>query len=463
MHRGRRVRCRMAAPDPTTLGVLGLARAYREGVLDPVEATEAHLDRIVAGDVYRLVTAGRARRQATAASRRWRQGRLRGPLDGVPIAVKDLLDTGGDVTGAGSPALFGAAPAAEDAPVAARLDAAGAVFLGKTTMTELAFSGLGLNPHTGTPGNAVDPTRVPGGSSSGTAVAVARGWAAAGVGSDTGGSVRIPAAFNELVGLKTTDGALPTDGAVALSTTLDTLGPIARDAADAWALWRAMAALPVAPLAEPPARPRLWAPATVWQEGLDAGVRARFEATLEALAAAGARIARDPLPELAELDALFPRYGSFAAHEAWALYEDLLARHEARMDARVVARIRAVAGRPSSDYVRLGYARQRLRRAVAARAAGFDALVAPTVAVAPPRIAPLEADVGAFLAANAVVLRNTTVVNLLGVPAATVPIGRDADGLPVGLMLATGAGEDALALALAGWVERVRPRAAAGA
>ena len=445
----------MAPTDPTTLGVLGLARAYRAGDLDPLDVAEAHLARIAPGDVLRLVTADRARHQAAAASRRWRQGRLRGPLDGVPIVVKDLLDTEGDVTGAGSPAFFARSPAAEDAPVAARLDAAGAVFLGKSTMTELAFSGLGLNPHTGTPGNAVDASRVPGGSSSGTAVAVARGWAAAGVGSDTGGSVRIPASFNGLVGLKTSDGALPVDGAVALSTTLDTQGPLARDAADAWALWRAMAALPVAPLAEPPARPRVWAPPTVWQEGLDAGVQQRFEEALAMLEAAGARVDRDPLPELAELDALYPRYGSFAAHEAWALYEELLAAFDGAMDARVVARIRAVAGRPSSDYVRLGYARERLRRAVAERAAPFDALLAPTVAVAPPAIAPLEADVAAYLAANAAVLRNTTIVNLLGAPSATVPIGRDEAGLPVGLMLTTAAGEDALALALAGWVERL--------
>lgn len=451
----------MPVPDPTELGVLELAAAYREGTLDPSDVVEGHLARVVPGDVLRLVTADRARRQAAGAARRWRLGRLRGPLDGVPIVVKDLLDTEGDVTGAGSPALFGDPPAAQDAPVAARLEAAGAVFLGKATMTELAFSGLGLNPHTGTPGNAVDPSRVPGGSSSGTAVAVARRWAAAGVGSDTGGSVRIPASFQGLVGLKTSDGAIPTDGAVALSTTLDTLGPIARDVADTWALWRAMAALPVATMPRWSTAPRLWAPPTVWQDDLDPGVRARFEACLTELAAAGAAILREPLPELAELNALFPRYGSFAAHEAWALYEDLIAVHEGVMDRRVVARIRAAAGRPASDYVRLGYARERFRRAVAERAAGFDALVAPTVAVPPPAIAPLERDDAAFLAANAAVLRNTTLVNLLGAPAATVPIGPDGAGLPVGLMIVTALGEDAAALVLAAWVEDVCRGAAA--
>jgi len=445
----------MPTTDPTRLSLMALAAHYREGELDPAAVTEAYLARCSAGDVLRLITAERARSQAAAAQRRWRRGRMLGPLDGAPIVIKDLLDTAGDVTGAGSPALFGDPPAAVDAPVVARLDAAGAVFLGKSTMTELAFSGLGLNPHTGTPGNAFDASRVPGGSSSGSAVAVARRWAVAAVGSDTGGSVRIPAAFQGLVGLKTSDGAIPTDGAVALSTTLDTIGPIARDAADAWAVWRAMAALSVAPLAAAPARGRFWAPTTVWGEDLDAGVRDRFERALAALRSAGHEVVEAPLAELAELDGLFPRFGSFAAHEAWALYEALLERHGDRMDRRVVDRIRAVAGRPSSDYLRLGYARDRLRGAVWAQATGFDALLAPTVVGAPPSIAALDADVGAYMAANARVLRSTTIGNLLGAASATVPIGRDGLGLPVGLMITTPPGEDAAALAWAGAVERL--------
>jgi aspartyl-tRNA(Asn)/glutamyl-tRNA(Gln) amidotransferase subunit A len=440
---------------PSRPSLTSLAARYRQGELDPADVVEAYLADLAPGDVLRLVTADRARAQAAAASRRWRRGSLRGPLDGVPIVIKDLLDTAGDVTGAGSPALFGAAPAAADAPVAARLDAAGAVFLGKSTMTELAFSGLGLNPHTGTPGNAYDAARVPGGSSSGSAVAVARGLAVAAIGSDTGGSVRIPAAFNGLVGLKTTDGSIPTDGAVPLSTTLDTLGPIARDAADAWALWRAMAALPVAPLPVAERPGRFWAPPTVWCDGLDDGVSARFEGALAALRDAGHAIVLEPFDELVELDGLYARYGSFAAHEAWALHEALLEQHGNRMDARVVDRIRAVAARPASDYLRLGYARERVRRAAWARTTGFDALLAPTVRIAPPAIAPLERDDAAYVAANAQVLRNTTLGNLLGGPVATVPIGLDAEGLPVGLMVATAPGEDAAALAWAAAVERL--------
>jgi aspartyl-tRNA(Asn)/glutamyl-tRNA(Gln) amidotransferase subunit A len=432
-------------PDSDAPTLMELAGLYRTGERNPSEVTEAMLARLEPGSVVRLVTRERARAQAAAATQRWRRGQLRGPLDGIPIVIKDLLDTAGDVTGAGSAALFDQPPAVQDAPVAARLDAAGAVFLGKSTMTELAFSGLGLNPHTGTPGNALDRSRVPGGSSSGSAVAVALGLALAAVGSDTGGSVRIPAAFNGLVGLKTSDGAIPCDGAIPLSTTLDTLGPIARDAADAWALWRAMASLPDAPLPSAPVRGRFWAPPTVWREELDPVVAASFDACLAALREAGHRVDESPLPELAELDALYARYGSFAAHEAWALHAGLLERAGGRIDPRVSQRIRSAAGRPASDYIRLGYARQRLRGAVWDAAAGYDALLAPTVAVLAPTIAPL-ADDDAFVRANAAVLRNTTLGNLLAGPAATVPIAGADPRAAVGLMVLTPPGEDAAAL-----------------
>lgn len=453
--RRRAVRCVVSTSDPTTLQVTELAALYRDGSLDPAVVTEAYLAKVSAGPVLRLLTETRARAQAAAASRRWRRGHLMGPMDGVPIVVKDNVDTEGEVTGAGSPAYFGDPPAAMDAPVAARLDAAGAVFIGKSTMTELAFSGLGLNPHTGDLGNAFDAERVPGGSSSGSAVAVATGWAAAAVGSDTGGSVRIPASFNGLVGLKTTDGALTTEGVVPLSTTLDTLGPIARSARDAWAMWRAMASLPVALLPElPPAR-RFWAPPTVWQEGLDGGVRERFEAALAALVAAGHRLHRDPLPELAEIDAIYGRYGSISAYESLVVHGERMDRFEALMDRRVVQRIRRAAGRPATDYLRMVYERRRLRRVVAERMLGFDALLAPTVAVSPPRIADMNADDEAYLGGNAAVLRNTAVVNLLGLPAASVPVGLDPGGLPVGLMVCTAAGEDGLALSVAREVERL--------
>jgi aspartyl-tRNA(Asn)/glutamyl-tRNA(Gln) amidotransferase subunit A len=446
----------MEHADPTTLTIAALGAGYRDGRLDPVEVTEAYLARIAPGDVYRLVTAERARRGAEASRRRFAAGVSAGPLDGVPIALKDLIDTEGDVTGAGSPPLMEGPPAAADAPVAARLDAAGAVFLGKTTMTELAFGGLGTNPHTGTPGNAFDPERVPGGSSSGSAVAVATRRAAAAVGSDTGGSVRIPASFNGLVGLKTTDGLIPREGCVPLSTTLDTLGPIARTCDDAWILFGAMAGLPPAPLPEAPRRWRLWAPPTVMFEGLDEGVAAAAHAALEAIAGAGHALDRSPLPALREVDELYRRFGSFAAHEALAAFEGLLEREGGRMDPRVVTRIEAVRGRPAVDYIRLGRERARLCAAIWEAAMGCDAFVLPTVAVPPPKVSALASD-DDYIAHNLAVLRLTTLGNVLGGPVATLPIG-EAGGLPVGLSVATAPGEDALALSLARGVARLLGR-----
>lgn len=445
----------MEPSDPTRCTLGELAAAYRRGSLDPVDVTEAFLERIEEGDTYRLVTAARARRQAEAARRRLRSGHDAGPLDGVPIALKDLIDTEGDVTGAGSPPLYERPAADRDAPVAARLDAAGAVFLGKTTMTELAFSGIGINPHTGTPANALVPDRVPGGSSSGSAVAVATGRACAAIGSDTGGSVRIPASFNGLVGLKTTDGLLPLDGCVPLSTTLDTLGPIARTCDDAWAVFSAMAGRPSTPLPEAPARLRLWAPPEPLAMGVVREVGSAFERTLEALAGAGGAVERRPLPALTELDGLYARYGSFAAHEAFARYEELLERSGDRMDGRVVRRIQAARDRPSSDYIRLTLERRRLCGVVWDALGGCDAIVLPTVAVPPPPLERLLRDDDAFLEANLQVLRLTTLGNLLGGPVATVPIGTDADGASIGFSVACRPFEDREALSVARAVARL--------
>lgn len=434
--------------DVTTLSVSELASAYRTGDLRAVEVSEAYLGRLEPGPVYRLVTAERALAQAERADELFARGTDLGPLQGVPLALKDLMDTRGDVTSAGAKVFLDNPPAAQDAPAAARLDAAGAVFLGKTNMTELAFSGLGLNPHFGTPGCALDAARVPGGSSSGSAVAVATGLAGAAIGSDTGGSVRIPAAFNGLVGLKTTDGAVPTAGCVALSSTLDTLGPITRTVADAWHVWRVLTGEPPAPFAPREVRGlRLLAPTTVLQEELDAEVKAAFEAACEALREQGATVEVCDLPSLAELNSLYGRFGSFAAMEAFALYEDRLQGRGEGFDPRVSARILASRGRSAADYIRLGYERRRLQRAFWVACEGFDAVLAPTVAVLPPRVADLRED-EAYFAANALVLRNTTLFNLLGVPAVSVPCAP-----MIGLMVAARPHQEALTLAVGSALE----------
>ncbi|MDR9391472.1 MAG: amidase family protein [Trueperaceae bacterium] len=437
----------MLPDDPTRATLTALAAAYRRGAVRPSDVTEACLARIEPGPVWRTATADRARAAARAADRAFAAGVDLGPLQGIPLAVKDLFDMAGEISAAGSAArLARGEVAAVDAPVVARLDAAGAVLLGRTHMPELAFSGLGLNPHVGTPDRVGGPGEVPGGSSSGSAVAVARGEAVAALGSDTGGSVRIPAAFQGLVGLKVTDGALPPEGIVPLSTTLDTTGPIARSVEDAWAMWRALAALPPAPMPDAPGALRLAAPPTVLREALDAPVAAAFDAALDAVRAAGHAVDEAPRPLLAELHALYPRYGSFAAHEAWAIHQALLEGGDPPVDRRIAARIRAAEGRPSSDYVRLHRTRDALRAELWADLQGVDAVLAPTVAVTPPARAPLEGDDDAYVAANGAVLRNTTLFNLAGGPAATLPLDPVAG---IGLMVATAPGREGHALAVA--------------
>ena len=437
--------------DPTTLTLVELCDAYRAGRLRPTEATEAYLEKIAPGDVYRVVTAERARQQAKRAERLLEQNIQLGPLLGIPLALKDLIDTAGEVTAAGSKVLEQNAPAAEDAPVAARLDAAGAVFLGKTTMTELAFSGIGINPHFGTPPNALDAARVPGGSSSGSGVAVAKGLACAAVGSDTGGSVRIPAAFNGIVGLKTTDGALPTDGCVPLSTTLDTLGPMTRTVEDAWCLWRALAARPYKKLEPAPDKLNLLVPTNVVFDEADAEVVTAFEVVLDDLETQGHSLERRKVPELDEIRDLYNRYGSFAGHESLALYEEMMRTRADDIDPRVSKRI-LHGERPASDYIRLGYARQELLRRFWETYNAYDAVLAPTVAILPPTVASLAED-EAYFTANRLCLRNTMLFNFLSGPAASVPCGVTGAGLSVGLMVAVSPNQEALALSIAKRVE----------
>jgi aspartyl-tRNA(Asn)/glutamyl-tRNA(Gln) amidotransferase subunit A len=423
--------------EPTGLTLVELGAAYRDGRLRPADAVEAWLERIVEGPLYRVVTAGRARRQAARADALFQAGVDRGPLQGIPIALKDLIDTEGEVTAAGSAVLAEGSPASGDSPAAARLDRAGAVFLGKANMTELAFSGLGLNPHFGTPGCALDPDRVPGGSSSGSAVAVATGLACVAIGSDTGGSVRIPAAFNGIVGLKTTDGAIPTAGCVPLSPTLDTLGPLARTVPDAWHTWRALADLPPAPFPGPAEdRLRLLVPESL-AAGLEPEVARAFQDACERLAAAGNALERSPVPVLDQVAELYARHGTFAGIEGFALHRELLERGGGRIDPRVSTRILAYADRTRDDLARLVEARARVRREMEGIARPYDALVAPTVPILPPRIRDLASDL-AYLEANASVLRNTQIFNFLGWPAASVPCGRTPAGLSVGLMVAAG-------------------------
>jgi amidase/aspartyl-tRNA(Asn)/glutamyl-tRNA(Gln) amidotransferase subunit A len=386
---------------------------------------------------------------ARAVAARVDAGRAAGaslpPLAGLAVSIMDLFDVAGEVTGAGSTLLAADPPARSDAPAVARLRAAGAAFIGRTNMSEFAFSGVGINPHHGTPANpaaaAIDATpRAPGGSTSGGATSVASGAAWVALGSDTGGSIRIPAALQGLVGFKSTARLVPTDGAVPLSTTLDTVCAITRSVGDAALVHEVLAARRVALAGRTAAGLRLALPTTLMLDDLEPAVAAAFERAVRALRAAGARIDEIPLPELGEVAAINAT-GGFSPAEAWAFHRARLATDEARYDPRVAARIRRGQSMSAADYIDLLNARRswiaRMERALE----GFDAALSPTVPCVAPPLAPLVADDAAFFATNGRLLRNASVVNLLDGCAVSLPCSA-AGELPVGLMLWTTALRD---------------------
>ena len=407
------------------------------------------------------VAAGRARAAADAADALLAAGRRPSslaPLAGLPVTVKDLYDVEGEVTLAGSAVRHDAAPAAADAPAVARLRAAGAAIVGRTNMTEFAFSGLGLNPHHGTPRNPCDAAvaRIPGGSSSGAAVSVALGLAVAGLGSDTAGSIRIPAALCGLVGFKNTQARTPLAGAFPLSHTLDTVCSMSRSVDDCLLVDAVLAGAPLAVPARAVRGLRLALPRTLMLDGLDAAVARAFERALAALAQAGAEIVELPLAELSEI-AQINAPGGFSPVEAFATHREALATRRAAFDPRVVARIALGEAVSAADYLRIVRRRADWIVRVTARLAGFDALVAPTVPCVAPPIDALATD-EAFFKANGLVLRNTLAVNFLDGCAFTLPCQAPGE-LPVGLMLAAPGGRDA---ALAGVARAVEAQLAAG-
>jgi aspartyl-tRNA(Asn)/glutamyl-tRNA(Gln) amidotransferase subunit A len=399
-------------------------------------------------DQTALAAARRADAQAA-------EGAALPPLAGLPVTVKDLFDEAGVVTTAGSRIRRDAPPAAADAPAVARLRAAGAAVVGRTNMSEFAFSGVGINPHFGTPRNPADERvgRIPGGSSSGAAVGVALGLAVAGLGSDTGGSIRIPAALNGLVGFKGTQSRVPLEGAFPLSTTLDTVCSMSRSVADCLLVDGVLAG---APLAVPPMLPRglrLLVPTTLMLDALDATVAEAFARALKRLAAAGATLVERALPELSEI-AEINAPGGFSATEAWAAHRDAMSTQRAEFDPRVAARIAPGEGVSAADYLRMQRRRRGWIERVERALAGFDALVAPTVPMVAPEIAPLigPANDALFFKTNGLLLRNTFTVNFLDGCAFSLPMQREGE-LPSGLMLAAAGGRDAALAAAALAVE----------
>lgn len=379
---------------------------------------------------------------ARAADERERSGIRLGPLDGRIVSVKDLYDIAGEVTTAGSAVRRTAAPATQDALVVQRLRQAGAVIIGKTNMTEFAFSGIGINPHYGTPGNARDATRIPGGSSSGAGVAVARGLSEISIGSDTGGSVRIPSALNGVTGLKPTQCRVPRDGAFPLSFSLDSVGPLARSVLDCA---RADAVLSGQPLGELPARTvrglRVGIPRGLLFTQTDTAVQAAFDQVVAELSRSGCRVDDMQLDDWCAAPFKLQEKGTLIAAEAAYIHAETLATNTDAIDPFVLARIQRGETIAASHYVSLQRARAELQQSLDARIADCDVLVLPTVAMVAPRIDSL-ASADAFNQANMLVLRNTSVFNFYDLPAMSLPIQVGAGQLPVGLMVVGHRGGD---------------------
>ena len=398
-----------------------------------------------------------ARVEAEAADARARVGLSLGPLDGTMVSVKDLFDVRGEPTLAGSKVARGNAAAAEDAVVVRRLRRAGAVIVGKTAMAEFAFSGLGLHPHAGTPGNATDPERVPGGSSSGAGVSAANGSCEIAIGTDTGGSVRIPAALNGVVGFKPTVGRIPLEGTFPLAYSLDTIGPLARSVDQCAAADAVMAGEEARPL-EAAALPglRIGVPRGRLLERLEPLVSQAFEAALGRISDAGAYVADHAIEDMLAAFAEASKPGYLVAIEAAAIHADWLDTQAEAFDPRVRARILRGRTVAATDYVRMMRTRDALIRAMDLHLADLDVLALPTTATTAPLIAPLRDDDEAFFQANALMLRNTTPANVFDLTAITLPI----PGLerPAGLMLWARRGHDRRLLSIAKAVEALVAR-----
>ena len=358
-----------------------------------------------------------------------------GLLAGMQVSIKDLFDVAGQTTAAGSKLLANASPAAADSAAVARLRAAGAVIAGRTNMVEFAFSGVGINPHYGTPVNPADATveRIPGGSSSGAAVSVATGAAQAGLGSDTGGSIRIPAALCGVVGFKSTARLVPTTGAVPLSTSLDTICAVTRSVRDAIAVHQVLAARSVRLQNKPLANCRFAVVRTLMQDDLDSTVAAAFERTLTLLRASGAQIQSIELAEIYEL-ADINATGGLSAFESFAWHRKMIATYQAEYDPRVALRILRGASMTATDYIDLLAARADWIRRVDQILQGFDAVLSPTVPMVAPPLAGVLTDDVEFFRVNGLLLRNTSVVNMLDGCGISLPCHCTGE-LPVGLML----------------------------
>jgi aspartyl-tRNA(Asn)/glutamyl-tRNA(Gln) amidotransferase subunit A len=424
-----------------------IGRLTAKGSLDPVEVAEFFLDRIERdreNPSFILVTRARALGEAAASRKRHREGRAASPLDGVPVAWKDLVDMAGERTTAGSALYAEAPPKEKDAPIVTNLSAAGLVALGKTNLSEFAFSALGLNPHFGTPRNPRDPAtpRIAGGSSSGAAVAVAGGLSPCAIGSDTGGSIRAPASFCGIVGFKTSEGRIDKQGVFPLSRTLDTIGPLAHTVEDCVLIdmaLRGQSSNSVRPIDL--SGVEFVAPDKSGIDDAEPAVAANLETALKRLAGAGAKVTSRPIPQIGAMRALSAKYGSFVAIEAYAEHGAIFDSADAqRMDRRVVKR--ALGGRvPERDVLNLQRGREELIAALTDELKGA-LLVLPATPMTAPAIDALERDDELFRVTNLRAIHYTFLGNLFRMCGLALPSGADAAGLPTGVQFLAPGGDD---------------------
>jgi aspartyl-tRNA(Asn)/glutamyl-tRNA(Gln) amidotransferase subunit A len=445
----------MLAESTPTATAAKLGADLRSGKIDAcyvIEETLSAVARYPDEAIFTEVTAERARREALAARARLKAGKPLSPLDGVPCAWKDLFDVEGRVTTAGSRVLAGDPPAKEDAALIKAGERAGLVLVGLVNMTEFAYSGIGLNPHFGTPRNPRDPhtARSPGGSSSGSGAVVAAGLTPLAIGTDTGGSVRIPASFNGVVGYKSSTGHFPMEGVFPLSRTLDTLGPLARTVEDCVLADAALRGEDPAKARAAPIRDlKIFVPETIVLDGCQEAVLANFEAALARLAAQGAKVERGPMPELAAIPELIAKHGNLLGLEALHVHKTRVNGPDAeRMDRRVVARIRLAESMTALDLVEILETRKRLIRQANARI-GDRVIAFPTTPHVAMPIAPLEADDAVFVRENAKTLRNTSLGNFLDWCGVAIPSGVDAEDMPTSFLLSATHGRDTAVLSAA--------------
>ena len=432
-----------------------MAEDFASGRNDPVQALEQALDKASqVPAVFISLTAERARREAEAAAARWRAGQPLSGLDGVPVAWKDLYDVAGSVTTAGAAYRRNAPAALLDAPSVGLLCRAGLVSVGKTNLSELAYSGLGLNPHFGTPHNphGTDQPRIPGGSSSGSAVAVAADIVPIAMGTDTAGSIRIPSAFNGLVGYRSSSRRYSRDGVFPLAHTLDSLGPLTRSVRDALAIDDLLHGRRQTHVARS-LKGQHFVLEQGALEGIEPAVHNNLLRAVDQLKAAGARVELRPSPTFQAALELIKHQGWLGAFEAFALHQALLDSADAeQLDPRVRRRLEAARALPASQLIALTDARRRLQQQLIDDLDGA-VLITPTVAHVAPALAPLEADDALFVSTNLATLRLTMPGSLLDMPGVSLPSGRDALGLPTGLLLSAPSGEDARLLRAALSVE----------